>query len=187
NNLGKQAKATGFYDNLAEQGALAAHQHAAVRIPQLEKAIASSTAQRNRIWRGSNLPKLSGYGGSSGSKGGGGSKGSKGSKGSSSSERAVEQYLTDHYALAVDNLNTKLEESEYRMSRLDKSSKQYRDEMALQINYQKQLAKLAKDEQSRLEARNRSLNSQLKSMGSFNKLSNENKEKYNDIKKEIDD
>src|SRR5690606_27439354 len=124
-----------FYDNLAEQGALSAHQYAAVKIPSLEKAIASSTAQRNRLWKGSNLPKLSGYGGSSGGKkgGGGGSKGSKGSKGSSASDREIEKYLTDQYANSLENLNQKIDRSEYRLKKFSSTSKEYREELQYQI------------------------------------------------------
>lgn len=140
-----------------------------------------------------------GSGGSGGRKSSGGSKSSKpkssssksgsksGSSASTKEEREVEIYVTDKYAQSMDNLNMKLEVSKHKQETMTETSKSYRTELSNQITLMKEQQKLTTKEIARLESRNTSLNKQLKSLGSFNRLNADGKELYNEIKKEIDD
>ncbi|MFS1518493.1 phage tail tape measure protein [Bacillus sp. SCS-151] len=109
------------------------------------------------------------------------------SKSSSSSEKEIEKYITDEYAKAIDNLSAKLKESEHRQSSLSDTSEEYRNELQQQIDLHKQQQSLTENEINRLISNKNTLLSQIKAMGDFNKLSNENKDKYNELSKEIDD
>lgn len=131
--------------------------------------------------------------GGSGSKSSGSSskpKSSSSKSGSSSSaqeERKVDKYLTDQYAMAMDNLSLKLDQSKSRMDKLNETSKKNREEMSNQILLYKQQQSLVNSEINRLDKRNYSLKANLASMGNFNKLNSDGKEIYNDIAKEIDE
>ncbi|MEH7346469.1 phage tail tape measure protein [Bacillus sp. JJ1532] len=113
--------------------------------------------------------------------------GSKNSSGSSGKDKTVDPYLSDKYAQSLDGLKLKLEQSEHKQSEMIETSKEYRKELQNQINIHNQLIKISLDEKERLEGRNKTLQANLKSMGAFNKLSNEQKEKYNQTAKEIDE
>lgn len=110
----------------------------------------------------------------------------KKSKDKSGSDKKVEKYLSDEYAKVLDNLNLKLEQSRARQKAYNETSAEYRKELDTQISLHNEINKLTNNEIARLEKKNKSLSSTLKSMGDFNKLSNKQKEKYNEIAKEID-
>lgn len=105
----------------------------------------------------------------------------------SKEDRQIDQYLTDQYAQSIDNLNLKLVKSEERTRLLSTTSEDYRKELQTQIDLHKQQQVLTENEIARLESSKSALQSKLSSMKSFNSLSTEQKEKYNELSKQIDD
>ena len=178
------------------------------RMDQIKAELSTAYSTRRNVLYGSGIvqrpserykPKLSGSSGSSKSKSGssrsksgssrsksGSSRSNTSSKSSTVKEREIEKYVTDKYAQAVENLNYRLAQSNARLNDYSTTSREYRKELENQIKLYQEQAKLASDEIKRLEKRNKTLKAQLKSMGNFNKLSAENKEKYNEIAREID-
>jgi TP901 family phage tail tape measure protein len=112
---------------------------------------------------------------------------SGGGSGSSSSSRDIERYISNTFEEKMDDISTKLKESEFRMKKYNETSKEYRAEVLKQIELYKEQQHLINKEQNRLENRNKTLERELKYMGNFNRLSAKQKERYNEIAKEIDE
>ncbi len=98
----------------------------------------------------------------------------------------IKEAVIDEFANAIQELDEKIKESELRMANYTSTSKEYRDEIALQVEALKEKQKLSHIEADRLRSSNSGLKNQLSAMGSFNSLSDDNKEKYNDLSQEID-
>lgn len=98
----------------------------------------------------------------------------------------IKQIVIDEFANAIQELDEKIKESELRMANYTSTSKEYRNEIDLQVEALKEKQKISHVEANRLRSLNAGLKTQVSAMGTFNSLSDDNKEKYNDLSQEID-
>lgn len=105
----------------------------------------------------------------------------------SGSDKNVEIHQIDRYKMKMDELNDSLEESQFVTKRLDKTSAEYRAELENQSRIYEEMSSHTLGQVSSLEKRNIALKSQIASMGNANRLSNEQKEIFNALNKELED
>lgn len=101
-------------------------------------------------------------------------------------EKDVEIYQLDQYKMKMDELNNVLEQSEFIQKRLDKGSAEYRKELEKQSSTLNEMSAHTLGQIGALEQRNKVLNSQISSMGDANRLSNDQKEILNALRKELE-
>lgn len=109
----------------------------------------------------------------------------KGSK-STAQQQKINKYQTDKFAQALAKLDVELQKSKDRMDDYNKTSKAYRDELDKQISILKQKREVTKNEINHIKNQTDSLKRQLSAMGSYNHLSNKQKQTYNQIAQQID-
>lgn len=158
------------------------------RIPEVNAQLSSAYATRQEALYGGGVVERPKVGGSGGSGGGSGKKPKSGSggKGGSGSSRQVDIYEINKYKLEMEKLNDTMEESEWRMERMDESSSEYRKELSKQSSVLKQMSAHTLGEISAIEKRNKALKSQISSLEKNKKLNNDQKERLNDLRKELE-
>ncbi|MDH6674439.1 TP901 family phage tail tape measure protein [Paenibacillus sp. LBL] len=98
----------------------------------------------------------------------------------------VALYQADQYAKKMAELETALKKSQNAMANMNKTSSEYRSELMKQNNALSAQSKATNDEIYRINKLIASQEKQRKAMGDFKKLSNEKKEKYNELTKSIE-
>lgn len=99
----------------------------------------------------------------------------------------INQFVVNEFDNQIQSLDESIKNSELRMSSYTSTSKDYRDEIQSQIDLLKEKQTLSHTEADRLRGSNVDLKNQISAMGNFNSLSDDAKDKYNDLAKEIDD
>jgi len=101
--------------------------------------------------------------------------------------KEIAQYLSDELAKAIEEVNGKLTASNVKLSQYDEASEEYRRELEYQIELQKQLQSLYHQGANQLRARNEAIRKNSLFQKNWNSLTDEQKEKLNELKKELDD
>lgn len=110
-----------------------------------------------------------------------------GASSSAKSIKEIAQYLSDELAKAIEEVNGKLTASNVKLSQYDEASEEYRRELEYQIELQKQLQSLYHQGANQLRARNEAIRKNSLFQKNWNSLTDEQKEKLNELKKELDD
>ncbi len=99
----------------------------------------------------------------------------------------VDPYIIDEFSHKLTELDLRIKQSEARMALYDRTSKEYRNELKLQIDLLEKKKNLIISEISNLEKANVSLKKQIDSYQKYNKLTAEQQEKLNELLKQYDD
>lgn len=99
----------------------------------------------------------------------------------------VDPYIIDEFSHKLTELDLRIKQSEARMALYDRTSKEYRNELKLQIDLLEKKKNLIISEISNLEKANVSLKKQIDSYRKYKKLTAEQQEKLNELLKQYDD
>jgi TP901 family phage tail tape measure protein len=109
-----------------------------------------------------------------------------GAKGKENKKDPVEQYKINEFESALESLNTQLKESEGLMGQYSITSEEYRNELDAQIKTIESQQKLSSEEADRLRNRNTAIEDEISSLGEWNKMTDKQKENFNDLSKELE-
>lgn len=91
------------------------------------------------------------------------------------------------YKIDIDQINAAIKGQEQYLTTLDKTSQQYRDGLEEEIVLQKRKQDAAHQNADDLRQQQATLEAQIAAMGEFNSLSNDDKTKHNDLRKQLDE
>lgn len=101
--------------------------------------------------------------------------------------KSPEMYKIDKIAQQIDEINLKIVQSEGRMSKYNETSSEYRAELEKQIELQRQLQKIYSEEADKLRERNKVIRSDYVFQLDYNKMTDEQKERFNRLSKELEE